>query len=190
MSATPATSGASGPTTTRSTSSERTRSSSPSASSTRTGWQRPRRPMPGFPGAACSSPRDGACASFHARACSRPPEPTTRTFTARVYGAVGLKGARSAHLGVVQEPGLDRHEWESEWASLEEGVRDDPAGALPYLDDLVARMLTGRGYDLADAVARGGEDREVVSEFLAARDVTLLAQRGEDPDPGDVAAAV
>ena len=93
-------------------------------------------------------------------------------------------------MEVVQEPGLDRHEWESEWASLEEGLRDDPAGALPYLDDLVARMLKERGYDVADPVARQGDDREVVAEFLAARDVTRVAQQGGDPDPGDVAAAV
>jgi len=32
--------------------------------------------------------------------------------------------------------------------------------------------------------------RDVVAEFLAAHDVTQLIQRGETPDPGDVAAAV
>ena len=40
--------------------------------------------IPGFPGAACSSVSAGDCASFHASACSRPPDPTTRTRTARV----------------------------------------------------------------------------------------------------------
>jgi len=34
-----------------------------------------------LPGAACSSVSDGDWASFQASACSRPPEPTTRTFT-------------------------------------------------------------------------------------------------------------
>jgi hypothetical protein len=101
-----------------------------------------------------------------------------------------LKAARAAHVESVQEPGLDRHEWESEWASLEESVRDDPAGALPYLDDLVTRMLTARGYEVDDPVAREGDDREVVAELLAARDITRLAEGGEEPDPGDVAAAV
>src|SRR2546423_15082384 len=41
--------------------------------------------MPGFPGAACRSSRRGLWLSFQASACSRPPEPTTRTFTRRVY---------------------------------------------------------------------------------------------------------
>ena len=36
-------------------------------------------PMPGFPGAQKISLTSGDCASFQTRACSRPPEPTTRT---------------------------------------------------------------------------------------------------------------
>ena len=89
------------------------------------------------------------------------------------------------------EPGLDRHEWESRWQSLEEELEDSPRDVLPELDELVAQMLDERGYALDDPVARDGDDREVVSEFLAARDTTLLLN--SDPDavsPGDVAAAV
>ena len=67
------------------------------------------------------------------------------------------------------EPGLDRHEWESEWQALEPEHGDAPADALPEVDDLVARMLEERGYALDDPVAREGEEREVVAEFLAAR---------------------
>jgi hypothetical protein len=88
------------------------------------------------------------------------------------------------------EPGLDRHEWESEWATLEPLIEDDPTGTLPDVDDLVGRMLTSRGYALDDPVAREGEEREVVGEFLAARDVADAARRGETPDPGDVADAL
>jgi len=88
------------------------------------------------------------------------------------------------------EPGLDRHEWESEWQALEPELGDAPADALPEVDDLVARMLEERGYALDDPVAREGEEREVVAEFLAARDVTRRVERGETPDPGDVASAV
>src|SRR6476469_3648271 len=36
--------------------------------------------MPGFPGAAYNLESLGDCASFQARACSRPPEPSSRTF--------------------------------------------------------------------------------------------------------------
>jgi hypothetical protein len=89
------------------------------------------------------------------------------------------------------EPGLDRHEWESRWQSLEEELEDSPRDVLPELDELVAQMLEGRGYAVDDPVAREGDDREIVSEFLAARDITRLLN--EDPDavsPGDLAAAV
>ena len=91
----------------------------------------------------------------------------------------------------MREPGLDRHEWESELASLEEDLHDDPAGTLPELDRLIARMLDETGYDLTDPVAREGEEREVVAEYLAAHEIREAVERGSDElSPGDVAAAV
>jgi hypothetical protein len=89
------------------------------------------------------------------------------------------------------EPGLDRHEWESRWESLAEELEDSPRDVLPELDELAEQMLDERGYALEDPVAREGDDREVVAEFLAARETTQLLR--DDPDavsPGDVAAAV
>jgi hypothetical protein len=59
------------------------------------------------------------------------------------------------------EPGIDRHDWESQWESLEPALEDDPVDALSELDRLVERMLKARGYDLDDPVAREGEEREV-----------------------------
>ena len=89
------------------------------------------------------------------------------------------------------EPGLNRHEWESEMASIDEDLHDDPGGALSELDDLVGRMLEETGYDVSDTVVREGEEREVVSEFLAAREIKQAYERGsEDLSPGDIAAAV
>src|SRR5436853_1742230 len=89
------------------------------------------------------------------------------------------------------EPGLDRHEWESQWQALEEQVADSPAEALPELDDLVGQMLEERGYALDDPVAREGDEREVVAEFLAAREIKhLLDEQADGVSPGDVAAAV
>jgi hypothetical protein len=89
------------------------------------------------------------------------------------------------------EPGLDRHEWESAWQALEEQLADAPAETLTDVDDLIERMLTERGYSLTDPVAREGDDREVVAEFVAAREITRLVDEGsEDVSPGDVAAAV
>src|SRR3954454_76859 len=193
-SATPATSGASGPMTTRSASMDPARASSPSPSSARTGWQCPSAAIPGFPGAACSSSRADAWLSFHASACSRPPDPTISTFTcANLAGAPdGFERRRGRRCGESMiEPGLDRHEWETEWQALEEQLADSPAAALGDVDDLVERMLTERGYSLDDPVAREGDDREVVAEFLAARETTRLVEQGsEDVSPGDVGAAV
>jgi hypothetical protein len=89
------------------------------------------------------------------------------------------------------EPGLDRHEWESEWQALEEQLADAPAEALTAVDDLVERMLAERGYSVTDPVTQEGDDREIVAEFLAAREITRLVEEGsEDVSPGDVAAAV
>ena len=91
----------------------------------------------------------------------------------------------------MHDPGLERHEWESEWEALEEDLRADPAGALPELDRIVARMLEESGYELTDPVAGEGEEREVVAEYLAAHEVAEAAERDSDElSLGDVAAAV
>ena len=75
--------------------------------------------------------------------------------------------------------------------ALEDQLGENPAEALPELDGLVGRMLEGTGYDIADPVVREGDEREVVAEFLAAREITTLAERDEgDIGPGDVAAAI
>ncbi|MDQ3875857.1 MAG: hypothetical protein M3322_10010 [Actinomycetota bacterium] len=91
---------------------------------------------------------------------------------------------------MAREPGLDRHEWESEMQALEPELEDSPADALPELADLVERMLLERGYDVADPVVREGEEREVVAEYLAAREISDRVERGEDVGPGDVGAAI
>lgn len=91
----------------------------------------------------------------------------------------------------VYEPGLDRHEWESELRALEDQLSENPAEALPELDALVARMLEGTGYAIGDAVARSGDEPEIVAEFLAAREITHAVERdADDISPGDVAAAI
>ena len=91
----------------------------------------------------------------------------------------------------MYDPGLDRHEWESELQALEDDLRDDPADALPELEGLVTRMLEESGYELTDPVAGEGDEREVVAEYLAAREITEAAERNsEQLSPGDVAAAI
>jgi hypothetical protein len=92
----------------------------------------------------------------------------------------------------MQEPGLDRHEWETEWEQLEPLVVDTPAEALSELDDLVARMLAEAGYptESEDPIDDEGTDPEVLASFRAARELTRQVDRGEDVDPGDVGSAV
>jgi hypothetical protein len=91
----------------------------------------------------------------------------------------------------MYDPGLDRHEWESEWQALEDDLREDPVDALPELDGLVARMLEECGYDLTDPVAGEGGEREVVAEYLAAHEITRATERDSgELSPGDVAAAI
>src|SRR5215207_7384961 len=80
-SASPATSGASGPTTTRSTPASRAARASAAGSSPGASSGRASRRMPALPGAHSSSGACGDRSSVRTSACSRPPEPTTRTLT-------------------------------------------------------------------------------------------------------------
>jgi hypothetical protein len=88
------------------------------------------------------------------------------------------------------DPGLDRHEWETEWEELQEDLASSPAETLPDLDDLVRRMLEARGFAIEDPVADDGIEPEVLTQYRAAHDFARLIDAGADNDPGDVAAAV
>ena len=91
----------------------------------------------------------------------------------------------------MYDPGLDRHDWESEWQALEDDLRTDPAQALPELDGLVARMLEESGYDLTDPVVRDGAEREIIAEYLAAHEIVVASERDSgDLSPGDIASAI
>jgi hypothetical protein len=99
-----------------------------------------------------------------------------------------LNLARISHDDAVSfEPGVDRHEFESQWSQLEEDVRISPEETLPEMADLLEGALEEAGYDLNDTVAREGEEREVVVEFQASREIADMVDRGDDVDPGDVA---
>ena len=65
----------------------------------------------------------------------------------------------------MQEPGLDRHEWETEWQGLEPLLADSPAEAIVEVDNLVARLMEARGFP-------------------------GLVEAGEQVDPGDIGLAV
>lgn len=88
------------------------------------------------------------------------------------------------------EPGLDRHDWESEWQQLEPHVRDAPAEALPELHGLVERMLRERGYLDDDLVATEGTDPEILAEYVTGSDIVARLERGENVDPSDIGSVV
>ena len=88
------------------------------------------------------------------------------------------------------EPGLDRHEWQTEWEGLEPLIVDAPAGALPEVDRLIERMLTDRGYPTTEEEARETAEPEIVAEFLEARRITTLVDAGESVDPSEIGAAI
>jgi hypothetical protein len=88
------------------------------------------------------------------------------------------------------EPGLDMHEWETEWAQLEEAMEESPVQALPEVHQLVTRMLREREIPLDDVEEPAGEEDEIVSAYRAAAEVSRLVEAGgEDVSLGDVAAA-
>ena len=91
---------------------------------------------------------------------------------------------------MTEQPGLDEYDWQSEYASFEEDLDDDPASTLPQLADLLERMLTERGYELSDPVVREGDERAIVADYLAARETSDRVERDEDVDPGDIGAAI
>jgi hypothetical protein len=80
--------------------------------------------------------------------------------------------------GPAGEPGLDFHQWESERASIEEDLADDPAAGLGRLVEIAHRMLLAHGYDVDDEVARQGEERELVDTYLSAHETAERAEVG------------
>jgi hypothetical protein len=88
------------------------------------------------------------------------------------------------------EPGLDRHEWETRWAELQEVAAEDPVAAIPEITRFVRQMLEEHRYKLDEPTTPKGEDPDVVRDFLAAREVADRVDAGQDVDPEDVSVAL
>jgi hypothetical protein len=111
----------------------------------------------------------------------------TRTLASAVDGfesATDREGKRQ-----MLEPGLDKHLWESWWEQFDEDVQTSPGEALSELDGLIAQMLEARGYAIDDPVMREGDDRDVVADFLAAREITRAVEQ-DKVDPEDIDTAI
>lgn len=89
----------------------------------------------------------------------------------------------------MTEPGLDLHEWETQWQQLQDESVDDPEQTLPELVRLVEMMLRKRGFQLDQPVTAEGHDVDVVRDFLAARELGAAAETGS-ADPEDVVVAL
>jgi hypothetical protein len=76
------------------------------------------------------------------------------------------------------DPGLDLHEWQTRWQELEDAFADSPE-----------QMLAARGFQLDEPVTVGGEDPDIVRQFVAARELARLVEQGE-AEPEDVEIAV
>ena len=87
------------------------------------------------------------------------------------------------------EPGLDQHEWETQWQQLRAHAEDDPAQALPELADFVEAILRQRGIRPEEEPAGAGQEVEVTHAYRFAREIGDRVERAEDVDPGDVGAA-
>jgi hypothetical protein len=61
---------------------------------------------------------------------------------------------------------------------------------LPELDGLIAQMLEARGYAIDDPVVREGDDRDVVADLLAAREIARALEQGKEVDPEDIETAI
>jgi hypothetical protein len=70
----------------------------------------------------------------------------------------------------VQEPGLDQHEWQTQWEQLEPELADAPAEALPELARLVDGMLEQRGYE-------DGVDPEIDRELELGREIVARLEQ-------------
>jgi hypothetical protein len=90
----------------------------------------------------------------------------------------------------MQEPGLDEHEWITEWEGIDPLLTESPTEALSEADDLIARMMEARGIPLEEREGEELTEPETILSFMEARRVARQIDSGESYDPGDVAVAV
>jgi hypothetical protein len=96
----------------------------------------------------------------------------------------------SSNTGLV-DPGIDRHDFATEWESLWEEAHDDPRETLPALEDLVRRLMLRHGYAVAeDDPLAGGEEREILATYWAAREIAEALRAGREVEAGDAAQAI
>jgi len=88
-----------------------------------------------------------------------------------------------------ENPGVNLDEYQAEWESLMDDVRDDPYDGVPELERLVERMLADAGLAVDDPVAMVGADRELAAQLAEVRRITQDLRDGADVPPADIGAA-
>ncbi|HVM17283.1 MAG TPA: hypothetical protein VM290_06855 [Gaiellaceae bacterium] len=87
------------------------------------------------------------------------------------------------------DPGLDLHEWETQWQQYRDLAEDDPAQALPEMCDFVQSILEQRGIRPEQSPDAAGQEPDVIGAYRFAREIGDRVERGEDVGPGDIGAA-
>src|ERR687894_1720523 len=147
------------------------------------------RAMPGLPGAACSSGSRGLAARVSTRACSRPPPPTTITFTPLgpdplYYRLVALRPDADHAQG---SPDLGLHEPDE----ILRGLRKVPAHPAPgYVHSPAGELLVDRLGVVEVGLAHGELLYPLALYLVADADLYLIDRRkhvqelyGEVRDP-------
>jgi hypothetical protein len=101
-----------------------------------------------------------------------------------------LTFGRSRDRSLVQEPGIDEHEWITEWEDLDPLLDESPLEAIADADDLIRRMMEARGFELEERDGEELTDPEITRAYTAARAVRAEIESPDPLDPGDVPAAV
>jgi hypothetical protein len=90
----------------------------------------------------------------------------------------------------MSEPGIDEHDWSSEWEDIDRLLTESPTEVLSEADDLVGRMMEARGFALEECEGEELAEPETTRSFVEAHRVTEQIDSGGSYDPGDVALAV
>jgi hypothetical protein len=91
----------------------------------------------------------------------------------------------------LRDPGIDRHDFASEWESVWQDVETDPRESLPELEDILRRMLERHGYVLdEDDPAAQGDEIEILAPYESIRELAGVIRDGDDVDAGDLAQAI
>jgi hypothetical protein len=91
----------------------------------------------------------------------------------------------------LRDPGIDRHDFASEWESVWQEVPTDPRETLPELEDILRRLLERHGYVIdGDDPAAQGDEVEMLVPYAAIRDMAAVIREGGDVDGADLAQAI